>query len=82
MVLTDTTLTRSNFAQARLVVPVYSEVLDETVVFASDNAIVDPAEHRPVYRAVELLELVDLDVEDLRRVHEIKKIFGGTIEPS
>ena len=72
----------SEFASAGLVVTVYSEVLGETIVFASDNAVVDPGERRPVYQAAELLEVLDLDPEGLRRVHQVKKIFGGTLKPS
>jgi len=48
-------------------------------VFASDNAIVDPGERRVVYRAAELRELVGLGPADLRCLHNVKKIFGGTI---
>jgi hypothetical protein len=70
------------FAQAGLVVTVYSEVLGETVLFASDNAVVDPSERRAVYRAAELREVLDLPPAGLRRVHEVKKIFGGTVEAS
>ena len=70
------------FASAGLVVTVYSEVLNETIVFASDNAVVDPGEHRPIYRAAELLEVLGLTPKDLRCLHRVKKIFGGTLKPS
>ncbi len=72
----------SEFASAGLVVTVYSEVLNETIVFASDNAVVDPGGRRPVYRAAELLEVLDLAPRDLRCLHRVKKIFGGTLKPS
>lgn len=71
----------SEFAQARLVVEVYSDVLAETVVFASDNARVDPGERRVVYRAAELHQLLEVSAEDLRHIHLTKAIFGGSVEP-
>ncbi len=70
------------FARAQLVVEVHSRILEETVVFASDNAVVDPAERRPVYRAAELKLLARVDPQSLRVIHEVKKTFGGTVEPS
>ena len=72
----------SEFARARLVVTVRSAVLDEVVVFASDNAAVDPGEQRVVYRAAELRELLGLSANELRAVHRTKKLFGGSILPS
>lgn len=69
----------SEFADARLVVAVRSALLDEVVVFASDNAIVDPGEQRVVYRAAELRELLGLSPKDLRAVHRVKKTFRGTV---
>jgi len=70
------------FASARLVVAVTSEVLDGPILLASDNAILDPGERRPVYRAAEIRELLGLSPKDLRQVHRVKVIFGGTVEPS
>jgi TubC N-terminal docking domain len=68
------------FARAGLVVDVWSEVLGETVVLASDDACVDPGELRAVYRARELQVLVGLrEAWELRRIHEVKKTFRGTI---
>ena len=69
----------SQFARARLVVTVHSAVLDEVVVFASDNARLDPGEQRVVYRAAELRELLGLSAKDLRAVHRVKKTFRGTV---
>jgi len=69
----------SEFARARLVVTVHSAVLNEVVVFASDNARVDPGEQRVVYRAAELRELLGLSAKDLRAVHRVKKTFRGTV---
>jgi hypothetical protein len=69
-----------DFARAGLVVTVNSEVLGERVLFASDNARVDPGELRPVYRAHELRALLGLsDTRELRRIHAIKRTFRGTI---
>lgn len=72
----------SEFAEARLVVEVSSRVLGETVVFASDNAVLDPGERRTVYRAAELRALTDLaslDPEELRQIHRVKRTFKGSI---
>jgi hypothetical protein len=69
-----------DFARAGLVVTVWSEVLGERIVLASDNARVDPGELRPVYRARELRALLGLsDPAELRRIHEVKRTFRGTI---
>ncbi|HXO41693.1 MAG TPA: hypothetical protein VN999_09605 [Thermoanaerobaculia bacterium] len=68
------------FARAGLVVEVWCEVLGEAVVLASDDACVDPGELRAVYRARELRVLLGLsNARDLRRIHEVKKTFRGTI---
>jgi hypothetical protein len=69
-----------DFARAGLVVEVWSTVLDEAVVLASDDARIDPGEQRTVYRAHELRVLLGLTTpQELRRVHEVKKLFRGTI---
>jgi hypothetical protein len=75
-------LSLSAFASARLVVEVRSAALDEVVLFASDDALLDPGERRVVYRAAELRELLGLSRSDLRAVHAVKKLFGGSILPS
>jgi TubC N-terminal docking domain len=68
------------FARAGLVVEVWSRVLGEAVVFASDNARLDPGELRPVYRAHELRVLLGLSAPgELRRIHEVKRMFRGTV---
>lgn len=69
----------SEFADAGLVVEVRSEVLGEVVVFAADNALLDPGERRTVYRASELQPLLTLGPGDLRAVHRVKRTFRGTI---
>ncbi len=71
----------SDFASARLVIRVRSKVLDEGVVFASDNAPVDPGERRVIYRASELQYLAELETKDLRQMHKFKRTFRGTIRP-
>jgi hypothetical protein len=69
-----------DFARAGLVVTVWSNVLGERIILASDNARVDPGELRPIYRARELRALLGLrDPAELRRIHEIKRTFRGTI---
>jgi hypothetical protein len=69
-----------DFARGSLVVEVWSKVLGEAVVFASDNARLDPGELRPVYHARELRVLLELTASrELRRIHEVKRIFRGTI---
>lgn len=67
------------FAGARLVVAVTSEVLNGPILLDSDNAVLDPGERRPVYRASELRALLGLSPRDLRQVHRVKVIFGGTV---
>jgi hypothetical protein len=46
------------FARAGLVVKVRSTLLDEVVLFASDNAQVPEDERRTVYRAADLRKLL------------------------
>jgi hypothetical protein len=75
-------MTLDEFAQAGLIVEVASRVLDEVVLFASDNAVLDPGERRVVCRAQELREVLHYQPEDLVSVHNVKKVFGGTIQPS
>lgn len=49
----------SGFADAELRLLVYSELLGERVIFASDNARLPPGDGEPVvYRAAELRELL------------------------
>ncbi len=71
-----------DFASAGLVVEVRSKILDEVVIFASDNAPVDPGERRAIYRASELRALVGLEPKGLCQVNLVKKTFRGTIGPS
>ncbi|MCH9647747.1 MAG: hypothetical protein K0U98_05870 [Deltaproteobacteria bacterium] len=68
-----------SFAEGRRIFEAPWDLFGEPVLFASDNAELDPQETRPVYRAAELSQLVGLSRAELQRVHEIRKIFGGTI---
>ena len=70
------------FAQARLRVVVSSKVLGEEVLFASDNATVDPGERRVVYRAAELQAILGAKPEELCSLHAAKKAFGATLSPA
>ncbi len=53
-------MTLERFAKAELVVAVHSSLLDEVVVFASDNARLPGDEVRPVYRAADLARMLRL----------------------
>jgi len=72
------------FARAGLVARVKSDILDDEVVFASDNV---PAESlrglgSVVYRARELAELAACPPgsDALRIAHEVKRALGGSIQ--
>ncbi|MEM8995938.1 MAG: hypothetical protein AAGF23_14220, partial [Acidobacteriota bacterium] len=70
------------FAEAGLIVTVESAVVDQEIVFASDNVKPDAVANRGVvYRAAELRELGKVQIEEsaLRLVHDIKSIFGGSV---
>ena len=71
------------FAEAGLILGVYSEVLDREVLFVSDNVADEalPNDDRVVYRAHELRKLWVLRPQpaQLRTLHATKAVFGGTI---
>ena len=68
-----------DFARAGLVVRVRSRLLDEEVLFVSDNVRnVDEEGELVVYRAAELLLLGKLTPEGVRDVHRVKRIFRGS----
>lgn len=76
-------LSLDELAQAGLVIRVHSTVLENEVLFVSDN-VPDEAIHPqglPIYRAHELEKLAILRPapRDLRRIHEVKEVFKGTI---
>ena len=68
-------LTLSDFAHAELQVVVFSRLLGEEVVFASDNAEIADSETRTIYRARELRSLAGLGAADLHAVHRVKSLF-------
>lgn len=71
-------MTLEAFSTAGLVVRVTSRLLGEDVLFVSDNAEdVDETGDIVVYRAEELLRLVQLPQECIRTVHRVKKAFPG-----
>lgn len=73
----------NQFAQAGLVVKVWSATLSSYVLFVSDN--VDEKElgptKLPVYRASEMRKLAILRPKQraLKEIHDVKNIFNGTI---
>ena len=73
-----------DFADAGLVVQVWSDVLGAEVLFVSNNVPEAKLKGRPevVYRAHELKKLARIppDPAHLRTVHMVKEILGGTIE--
>lgn len=70
------------FQHAGLALPFFSTALGDEVVLASDNAIVDPGERRVVYRAAEMWHMTSMRPDTLRTVHEVKRLFGGTVGPN
>jgi len=71
-------MTLEAFTTAGLVVRVTSRLLGEDVLLVSDNAeSVDETGDLVVYRAEELLRLVQLPQECIRTVHRVKKAFPG-----
>ena len=75
------TMPLQDFAESRLLLQVYSDALEERVLFAGDLAHVDTERCREftLYRGSELLELLGLDGVNLRWVHETKKLYGGQV---
>jgi hypothetical protein len=72
----------SAFATAGLRLMVYSELLGERMIFASDDAHLPASDSGCVlYRAKELRELLGLGPAELRRVHLVKRTFQGTVAP-
>lgn len=77
-------MTLKEFARAGLKVRVHSQVLGCDVLFVSDNVPDNEIDARglPVYRAHELrkLALMKPQPHSLRCIHEVKTVFGGTVE--
>ena len=72
-----------DFAEAGLVVTVWSELLGRDVLFVSDDVPEDAIREMEgaVYRARELrkLQSIEPSARHLRTVHAVKEIFGGRI---
>ncbi len=58
---------------------IYSETLGETVYFAKDDQAAKRAGSTVVYTIDELRLLAGVNREDLRQIHQAKKLFGGKI---
>ena len=70
----------SEFSRSGLVLTVRAASLGgEEIVFAAENAELDPGERRVTYRASELRHLLGLTPAELRSVHRIKRTFRGTV---
>jgi hypothetical protein len=77
-------MTLRDFATAKRIVPIFSEVLGEQVYFVSDNAEVAAGLYRGcvVYRASELIALHGCSPDTIRNAHAVKKVFGGSVVES
>lgn len=77
-------LTLAEFAQSERIVRVWSDVLQEELIFAADTARVADTEERVIYRARELVVIYgddgDITPDALRLLHETKKVFGGDVQ--
>lgn len=74
-------MSMQEFARSGLVVTVDSSALGECVLFASDNTdVIEQGSGLIVYRAAELIQLSGMMVEQLRKIHVLKKTFRATIE--
>lgn len=72
--------TLAEFAKSGRQLTIWSDVLNEIVIFAADNADVYNPRGRVVYRAAELAPLPGIGPDALRLIHEAKKEFGAPIE--
>ena len=68
-----------DFASSGLVRKVESKALGETVVWAADNAEVDPECDLTVYRAAELRLMADRSPEQMRAIHLAKGALDGEL---
>jgi len=68
-----------DFINAELVIYVWSDLLNETVVFASDNAVVSKNVLDVVYRTSELIKLIENPGQDLSVIHKAKRLLKGRI---
>lgn len=68
----DVAMPLKRFATAELEVPVHCPLLGGDIVLASDDAVLDPGERRPVFRAAELAHLQRLGPEAVALTLELK----------
>lgn len=78
-------LTQGEFRAARMVVKLYSEVLDTDIYLISDSSLAGQVDG-VVYTAEEIAGLMKIRdalkphyQERLRKIHDAKRIFGGKI---
>lgn len=66
----------SDFGKAGLIVKVYSEVLNDHILFISDDAALtlNPLD-LVSYTAKELTAMLNMQPEELKAIHEVKTIF-------
>jgi len=61
---------------------IYSQVLGENIYFAPTDAVAEKLKHEglPIYSAKELEHLArkGLKAEELKAIHETKKVFPGS----
>jgi len=70
----------SEFARAGDWARVHSEILNEEIAFAADNADVHAIpEGTMVYCAAELARLNGVEPEQLKSIHRVKKVFDGEV---
>ncbi len=66
-------------AESRLSIEVFSEVLGETILLVGNGVEYPADEQRVVYRSDELEMLLELDRPQVVRLHQLKKLFRGTL---
>lgn len=78
-------LTLKEFALANLTIPVYSNILEEEILFCSNEQVESKLSNDNSklvkYTANELIELMNLNPnsDDLKKTHLAKKMFDGKI---
>lgn len=74
-------MSMKDFARAGLVLTVDSAALGERVIFVSDNTPTSEQMNGLIeYRAAELNQLLGLTIDQLRKIHALKKTFHVSIE--
>ena len=77
-------MTLTAFAGANIAIAIDSDVLGERVYFASNGHVLPEDERglydgHVIYHADELRLLTDATADELRLIHECKKVFGGSV---